>query len=58
MKRLYKPLLGMGLVAALGGGGWYAWDRAHPPPPPKEKRFEDIDPKEYEKWMQDLGYTE
>ena len=58
MKRYAKPFLGLGLLLSLGGGSWYAWHRAHPPPVPKEKRFEDIDPQEYEKWMQDLGYTE
>lgn len=58
MKRLTKPLLALGLLAVFGGGGFYAWKKAHPPLDTKEKRFEDMDPEKYEQWMQDLGYTE
>ena len=58
-----KPLvLAIGLAFVAGSGALaYLKLRAEPEPPPapsSEKSYEDIERPEYEKWMQDLGYTE
>lgn len=53
-----------GVVGAvlLVGAGVFAWRATRPPAPPPtpsaERTYEDIDRGEYERWMQDLGYTE
>lgn len=58
MKRKWA-LAALGLVV-LGAGGGVAWWQLQPPPEPPadERTFEDIPKDEYEKWMQELGYTE
>jgi hypothetical protein len=56
-----RVVLGVGAAVLVAGGGAVAWKRLHPPPPPpkpEERTFEQIPKDEYEKWMQDLGYTE
>lgn len=58
-----KPLflaLGLALVAGSGAVAWWKLLREEEPPPAPaaEKSYEDIDREKYEKWMQDLGYTE
>ncbi len=57
-----KPLvlaLGLALVA---GSGALAYLKLRPAPEPApmaaEKAYDQIERPEYEKWMQDLGYTE
>jgi hypothetical protein len=56
-----KPLaLALG-VALVVGTGTIAYLKLRPtpePPPAREKSYEQIERPEYEKWMQDLGYTE
>lgn len=57
--RLLFPVIGT-LAASAAGAGWW-W--THRPAPPKaepvaDKSYEDVDRAEYEKWMQELGYTE
>lgn len=57
--RLAFPLLGAILATGVGAGWWWS----HRPEPPKpeavaDKKYEDVDRDEYEKWMQELGYTE
>lgn len=58
-KQVVVPLVSL---VALAGGGALAWWKLRPPPAPPEaadeKRYEDIARPDYEKWMQDLGYTE
>lgn len=57
MKRLRWVLA----AAVVIGGVATAWWRTRPPdPPPRaaEQRYEDIAREDYERWMQDLGYTE
>lgn len=59
MRRIW--LLGLGLVGAAGTSAVAYWRFAPEPEPtaaPVEQRYEDIQRAEYEKWMQDLGYTE
>lgn len=56
MKRRWALTLGAVLILASGGG--YAWWRSRQVPAPDERTFEDIPTPEYEKWMQELGYTE
>ena len=53
-------ILGGSLVAVLGTGAVAYWKLRPEPPPPAavEQKYEDIQRAEYEKWMQDLGYTE
>lgn len=53
-------ILGGSFVAALGSGALAYWQLRPEPPPPVavEQKYEDIKRAEYEKWMQDLGYTE
>ncbi len=57
-----KPLLlGLGLVTIVGSGALAYWRLRPEPEPlavPVEQKYEDIQRAEYEKWMQDLGYTE
>jgi len=44
------------LIAGAGAGVWWV---ARPQPPAAEERaYGDIPREEYERWMQDLGYTE
>jgi hypothetical protein len=50
-------------IAVVAGTGTVAYVKLRPPPEPPpgesaEKSYEDIQRPEYEKWMQDLGYTE
>ncbi len=49
-------LVALLLVAGAGAGAW--WLLRPPPAPPAEKAYGDIPREEYERWMQDLGYTE
>ncbi|MDP2307265.1 MAG: hypothetical protein Q8P18_14660 [Pseudomonadota bacterium] len=54
-------LLGLGLVGVAGSSAFAYWrllPAPEPPPVPVEHNYEDIERGEYEKWMQDLGYTE
>lgn len=57
-----RALFAIPALVVLAGGGaaaWWASRPAPPPPPPAEERgYKDIERPEYEKWMQDLGYTE
>jgi hypothetical protein len=55
LSRLMRPLLGIGLILAASGAGFYAWNASHPP---AERRFEDIPLDEQEEWLQDLGYSD
>lgn len=51
---------GVLLVAAGGGVGawrWHVQEEAERKAA-EEKRFEDIPKEDYERWMQELGYTE
>ncbi len=36
----------------------FSWWSRETAPPAAEQRLEDIPTEEYEKWMQDLGYTQ
>jgi hypothetical protein len=57
-RRWIAGLVGAALVV---GASLFAWRATRPEPPPPsstERRYEDIDRAEYERWMQDLGYTE
>ena len=62
MSPMRKPLvlaLGLAIVAGSGVLAWRALRPAEPPPAPAvEKTYDQIERPEYEKWMQDLGYTE
>ncbi|MES2638766.1 MAG: hypothetical protein V4850_04770 [Myxococcota bacterium] len=54
-------LLGLALVAVAGSSAFAYWSLLAEPEPvvvPVEQKYEDIQRGEYEKWMQDLGYTE
>lgn len=58
-----KPVLvAFGTLLALASTGAMAWWKlrpADPPPAPTAERgYDDIQRDEYERWMQDLGYTE
>lgn len=55
LSRLTRPLIGIGLLLAMSGAGFYAWNTSQPP---TERRFEDIPLDEHEKWLQDLGYSD
>ena len=48
------------LVLLGGAGAWYQFLRPDPKPPApvEERSYEEIERADYEKWMQDLGYTE
>ncbi len=62
MSRRRRILVGASIFTALVGGGvgaWYKFASSEPPAPPVDERsYEEIERAEYEKWMQDLGYTE
>jgi hypothetical protein len=48
-----------GVIVAGVAGVFTWWDHASAPPPVSaEQRLDDIPEEEYEKWMQDLGYTQ
>jgi hypothetical protein len=54
-------LLGLLLVGVAGSGAFaYVELKPAPPPPPApaEQSYDQIKRDAYEKWMQDLGYTE
>jgi hypothetical protein len=63
LMRMRKPLaivVGFAFVAGSGALAYMAL-RPEPEPPPAldaEKSYDQIERPEYEKWMQDLGYTE
>jgi len=47
------------LGGASGLAAWWLLGREEPvSPPPAERGYGEIDRAEYEKWMQDLGYTD
>lgn len=61
MSRRRRVIVGASIsLVLLGGVGvWYKFARPEPPKPPVDERsYEEIERAEYEKWMQDLGYTE
>lgn len=57
-----KPLILIACLLLAAGSGTAAWWKLRPAPPPTpaadEQSYKDIERPEYEKWMQDLGYTE
>jgi len=55
-RRLVLGVLAALLVAGAGVGAW--WFSRPPPPVPVERAYGEIPREEYERWMQDLGYTE
>ena len=58
MLRKLRPYLLVGGTLTVLLGGFFAW-KAHQAVLASESRnFDDIPKDEYEKWMQDLGYTE
>jgi hypothetical protein len=53
-RRRRLVLLALTALSGTVAGAW-AWRRAHPP---ADARYEEIPRAAYERWMQDLGYTE
>lgn len=57
-----RLLVAIGATFALAGTGAVAWWKLRPveppPAPAAERGYNDIQRDEYERWMQDLGYTE